>query len=132
MSDLRMIEAISNIAGRFDLRGLVLYGSMVNDETTAVDADVIYFRIKKLHGKEYFELMNTLSDLLQKDKVDLVYWNDAYPLLKNEAALKNEILFGDRDWIQTQLRAGQREYWDAIPYYNALDEKLKHQLNVAW
>jgi predicted nucleotidyltransferase len=124
-------KSFEQLVQKFELKGLVLYGSMVSSSEIAEDADVIYFRFKKLGYQDFGYLNDSISELLGKDKVDLVYWNDAYPLLKNEVTLKNEILAGDNEWIQTHLRAGQREYWDALPYYNALDEKLKQQLNVA-
>ncbi len=129
--DSTLQKSFDELGGKYALRGLLLYGSMVHSAERAEDADVIYFSIEKLKQRAQYELIEVISDLLQKDKVDLVYWNDAYPLLKNEVALKNQLLFGDYEWIQIYLRAGQREYWDALPHYNALDEKLKQQLHVA-
>ncbi len=120
----KIISAIEPIANKYDIKGLVLYGSMVHRTDTANDVDICYIRKGRLSFDELLDCIHDLSNVFNRDKVDLVYWSDASPLLKNEMALTNQKLYGEESFVNQYLNAGQRMYWDHKKYYDLTKEKM--------
>lgn len=96
---------------------LILYGSNAAEDYMGEDVDLCYWRKKKLDFEKMLSCNSELMDVFKNDKIDLVYWNDAGTVLKNEIALKSKILFGDPFFVNDYLNAGQRIYWDEMKIF---------------
>ncbi len=122
--DASLQEKINDVSQRHGFEGLILHGSMVNNSELANDIDICYIRKKSLEFRELLNCISDFIDIFNKDKIDIVYWSDASPLLKNEMAHKNQIIFGDKDYVTTFICAGQKMYWDYKKYYDQMKEKM--------
>ena len=98
---------IKEIAQKYNLEMVLLFGSQVNGRTKP-DSDIYiaYSAQKLLSTDEKIGLNNELCDLFHKDIVDQVDIRNANPLLLHEISTNSQLLFGKEiDYIKFRTRA---------------------------
>ena len=98
---------IKEIAQKYNLEMVLLFGSQVNGRTKPdSDIDIVYSAQKLLSTDEKIGLNNELCDLFHKDIVDQVDIRNANPLLLHEISTNSQLLFGKEiDYIKFRTRA---------------------------
>jgi len=98
---------IKEIAQKYNLEMVLLFGSQVNGRTKSdSDIDIAYSAQKLLSTDEKIGLNNELCDLFHKDIVDQVDIRNANPLLLHEISTNSQLLFGKEiDYIKFRTRA---------------------------
>ncbi|MBI4652886.1 nucleotidyltransferase domain-containing protein [Candidatus Kuenenbacteria bacterium] len=106
-----------------------LFGSQANKKTGPLsDIDIAIYFNKKLNKSDRFDekhkLMADLSDLFQKENIDLVSLNDAYPLLAHRILKNGQSLY-------CYNIKKQKEYEDkAIGEYLDWEPSLREQTKL--
>lgn len=116
---------IEDICKRFGFTSLILFGSATHNMTTAEDVDVCYTGKSKLTTNAYFECIELLKSLFEKEKIDLVYWSSIPSALKKEIADNYRILYTEGDVAMEHINMGEQMFWDEKKYYDLLFEKMK-------
>jgi predicted nucleotidyltransferase len=97
-------EKIKEIAEKYGLKLLLLFGSRVKDEKYIrkdSDFDVAYLSEKDLDIKQEIELNCDLIDAFGSDKVDLVDIKRVNSFLRNEIAKNSKLFYGKKiDYLE--------------------------------
>lgn len=124
-------EKIEEIAKKYELRLILLFGSQVNGRIKAdSDFDVAYLPEKTLDTEKALDLNSDLVDIFESDRVDQVNIKKASPLLLYEISKNSQMLFGKEiDYIRFKARAF-KGFIDGRSLFNLQDVliKKKHQL----
>lgn len=118
-------ERISNIARRYNLRLVILFGSRASGSYTAdSDYDIgVWFEdysvVRQGDTRLYRSLFEQFTEALGSRKVHLAILNRATPLLLWEAA-KGQLLYERKpgDWTEFRVQAAKK-HWDNRLFYEA-------------
>lgn len=117
---------INQIAEKFDLELLVLFGSQVDKDVSKLpdsDVDIAYQSSRKLTGKEMINLNCELMDVFKNDRVDMVNLKSANPLLMHQISKKCKLIYGKKlDFLNFKALAF-RLYIDHLDLFD-LESKL--------
>lgn len=124
------MDTIEQIATRFHLRLLVLFGSQARgDAMASSDVDIAFLSEKRLSVLSEAKLALALSRLYAGKRVDLVDIHHASPLLQRQVFLygqclyeKELYLFGERQMYADML------YMEAKPLFDIRHEYLRREL----
>lgn len=100
-------EKIDDVAKKYGLKLLLLFGSQVQGKTNFdSDFDIAYLPKKSLDGGEEIEMNCDLMDVFQTDKIDQVNIKRANPLLLYEISRNSKLLFGEEmEYLEFKARA---------------------------
>lgn len=121
-------EKITELAKEFDLKIVLLFGSLASQEThSESDVDLAVLTEKDLSFDKEIRL-NTLLSGVFKDKkpIDLIVLNKAHPLLLKQILSNCQILYTKSpvDFFNFEAQALQK-YKEAEPLFKIRREKLK-------
>ncbi len=121
-------QKIKNIAKKYDLNLLLLFGSQAKDKKflhKESDFDIAYRSKKDLSGKEIIDLNCDFIDFFHCDRIDLVDLKKDNPLLKYEIAQNSKLLYGEEiDYLEFKALAF-RKYVDSQPLFKLQDILIK-------
>ncbi len=100
-------EKIKEIAQKYGLEMILLFGSQVNGRAKLdSDVDIAYSAKKLFSTNEKIDLNNDLCDFFKKDIVDQVDIKNANPLLLYEISQNSKMIFGKEiNYIKFKTRA---------------------------
>jgi len=100
-------EKIKEIAQKYNLEMVLLFGSQVNGRAKPdSDVDIAYSVRKLLSVSEKIDLNNDLCNFFKKDIIDQIDIRSANPLLLHEISTNCKLLFGQEiDYIKFRTRA---------------------------
>ncbi|MEK7586699.1 MAG: nucleotidyltransferase domain-containing protein [Patescibacteria group bacterium] len=110
----------SNLANKYNLKLLVLFGSQATGQTHKdSDTDIAYFSFAPLSLFDESKLIVDLQEIV-KNNVDLVDLRRANPLLKNQIFQNGKALFESTNglFVDSYLQA-RRSYDEHLPLYQA-------------
>lgn len=119
--------SIESICHQFEIVGLILFGSGVQNRETAGDIDLCYIRSSALDYDAKYACIDLFSAFFDKEKIDLVYWSHIPTALKKEISDNHQILFGNTDLVLDFINTGERMFWDEKKYYDLLFLEMKSQ-----
>ena len=111
-------QDLESLARKYHLKFVIVFGSAVIGrlkKDSDLDIAVIHEREAPLIAKDFFNLMNALTDLLGKgfSKVDLVDLAPANILLRHEITSRGKLLFGDEFGYGEYCVKSFKEYIDS-------------------
>ncbi len=122
------LEEIAKICMEFRVSCLVLFGSMAKEETCVKgDIDIaVLMEDSSFEADQEIKLFNTLVNLFQTGRVDLVVLNRASPLLLKEVAISGKPLYEQKEGIfdRFQIKA-IKKYLDSKKFSRLRSECLK-------
>ena len=117
-------QRIGEIAGKYGLKLLLLFGSRAKDKKNIredSDFDFAYLSEKKLDIKQEIELNCDLIDAFGCDKVDLVDLRKDNPLLRYEIYRNSKLLYGNEiDYLEFKAFAF-KDYINHKPLFELRD-----------
>lgn len=120
-----MKSVIANIASKYGLKMVVLFGSVAKNRANQnSDIDIAILPFKTLVLKKELELRYELQYFFKKD-VDLVFLQDAGALLLGQIAKEGKLLFGKKKDFDAFRIYAMKSYLDFEPYFQ-LQEKANH------
>jgi len=124
MTDLikENLENIKKIFLRQNILFAYLFGSQVNGNIGQLsDIDIAVYFADEISASERFNrklrIAAELSDIFNRDNIDIVVLNDAYPLLEHRIIRDGEMIFSidEKKRIDYEVKAVMR-YLDFKPY----------------
>ena len=133
MLEITQNRKIEEIAEKYDLKMLLLFGSQAKDKKflhKESDFDVAYLSERALGGKEIIDLNCDFIDMFRCDRVDLMDLKRAKPFLRYEIAKNSKLLYGNEiDYLEFKAFAF-RDYINHGRLFEIEDLLInrKHQL----
>jgi hypothetical protein len=101
-----------------------LFGSRIKKSDQSSDIDIALYTSKDFSWKDYYLLYGKLSKALCSDRLDLVWLNEADPILGFEVIKYGKVLFyKDADLLNDFELKNKKRYYDYVLYLN------KHRRN---
>jgi len=101
-----------------------LFGSRIKKSDQSSDIDIALYTSKDFSWKDYYLLYGKLSKALCSDSLDLVWLNEADPILGFEVIKYGKVLFyKDADLLNDFELKNKKRYYDYVLYLN------KHRRN---
>ena len=101
-----------------------LFGSRIKKSDQSSDIDIALYTSKDFSWKDYYLLYGKLSKALCSDRIDLVWLNEADPILSFEVIKYGKVLFyKDADLLNEFELKDKKRYYDYVLYLN------KHRRN---
>jgi len=101
-----------------------LFGSRIKKSDQSSDIDIALYTSKDFSWKDYYLLYGKLSKALCSDRLDLVWLNEADPILCFEVIKYGKVLFyKDADLLNDFELKNKKRYYDYVLYLN------KHRRN---
>lgn len=123
-------DKIEEIAKRYDLQLLLLFGSRVSGKTHPMsDFDFGYVGKKKLNYKERSSLANELSKLIKFSKVEVVDLKNGSPFLLKEVIKNNQVYFEENGAYADFYTIATRIYFDAEPIFKLQEIIYSNAIN---
>lgn len=120
-----MKNTIEFVARKYGLKMVVLFGSVAKNRANQnSDIDIAVLSFAPLVFKKELELRLELQDLFKKE-IDLVFLQDAGPLLLGQIAKESNLLFGKKKDFDAFRIYAMKSYLDFEPYFK-LQEKINH------
>lgn len=125
--DKRQIEDLSNIAKRFDLALIILFGSSVSERLhVRSDIDIaVYLAKEKPTLREYSELIEAFHEVFSYKEIDLSFINHADPLFLKKILEKCQLLYGSPSKFQQLKIYAFKRYQDHQRYFKMEEEFAK-------
>ncbi|MBI4975486.1 nucleotidyltransferase domain-containing protein [Candidatus Peregrinibacteria bacterium] len=125
-----MKSVIEHVAQKYGLEMVILFGSVAKNRANKnSDVDMVVLSHSKLVLKKELELRHELQNLFQKE-VDLVFLQDAGPLLLGQIAKDGRLIFGTKKKFDDFRIYAMKSYLDFEPYFRLQEKvnryKLKH------
>jgi predicted nucleotidyltransferase len=125
-----MENIIENLAKEYGLKIVILFGSVAKNRANHdSDIDLAILSYSKLILKKELKLRYELRNLFKRE-VDLVFLQDAGPLLLGQIAKEGKLLFGKKKDFNTIRINAMKSYLDFAPYFRLQEKinryKLKH------
>ncbi len=123
-------QKIEVLAGKYELILLVLFGSQVSGFTHAEsDVDVAYLSDRKLNFDEEVLLNFDLTEIFGNDKVSLVNFKTAPPLLLKQIVTNALVLYEKTPHIFNEMYVyALKMYEEARPLFELRHLSLKRQI----
>lgn len=107
-------EKIENIAKKYSLRLLVLFGSRAtNTHHEKSDFDIAYIKKGELLFSDRLQLIISLEDFFKTERVDLVNLSTANILFRYEIMQSGKLLYGDESLYASCKRLAFRDFLDS-------------------
>lgn len=107
-------EKIENIAKKYGLRLLVLFGSRaVGTHHEKSDFDIAYISVGELSFPDRLQLIISLEDLFKTERIDLVNLSTANILFRYEIMQRGKLLYGDESLYSSCRRLAFRDFLDS-------------------
>lgn len=122
---------ISDVAQKYNLKALLLFGSMAKKQALhpESDFDVAYIASSRLDFLAEARLATDLMAILKSSKVDVVDFKRASPFLKRNIVEQYEPFFVAEDYSLTPLEVyARRQFVDLAPLYEVLNHYVNHKL----
>ena len=101
-----------------------LFGSRIKKSDQSSDIDIALYTSKDFSWEDYYLLYGKLSKALCSDRLDLVWLNEADPILGFEVIKYGKVLFyTDTDLLNDFELKNKKRYYDYVLYLN------KHRRN---
>jgi uncharacterized protein len=101
-----------------------LFGSRIKKADQSSDIDIALYTSKDFSWEDYYLLYGELSKALCSDRLDLVWLNEADPILCFEVIKYGKVLFyKDADLLNDFELKNKKRYYDYVLYLN------KHRRN---
>ena len=101
-----------------------LFGSRIKGAEQSSDIDIALYTSKDFSWEDYHLLYGKLSKALCSDRIDLVWLNEADPILSFEVIKYGKVLFyTDADLLNDFELKNKKRYYDYVLYLN------KHRRN---
>ena len=111
-------DKIEEIARKYNLRLLLLFGSQVSGKTHLMsDFDFGYVGKKELSYTERSSLANELSKLISFSDVEVIDLKNGSPFLLKEIVKNNKVFFEEDGAYADFYTASTRIYFDAEPIF---------------
>jgi predicted nucleotidyltransferase len=127
--DERQIGDLSNIATRFDLALIILFGSSVSERLhVKSDIDIaVYLSKEKPNLKEYSELVEAFHEVFscKENEIDLSFINHADPLFLKKILEKCQLLYGSSSKFRQLKIYAFKRYQDHKRYFKMEEEFAK-------
>ncbi len=123
--DVKKEKLMQEIAQKYDLRLVLLFGSQVDGKQLhqESDFDVAYLSKRKLDLMEEAKMMTEMAPYFHSENIDLVNLKNASPLLYYAVFDKCQVLFAEDELLFSTLRVyAFRKFIEMQPIY-----ELKHQ-----
>lgn len=120
-----MKNVLTQVAAKYDLKMIVLFGSVAKNRANQ-DSDVdLAILADSIFGlKKELELRHQLETIFKRE-VDLVFFQNAAPLLLGQIAKEGKLLFGKKREFDAFRIYAMKSYLDFEPYFR-LQEKINH------
>jgi len=128
--DITKENLIQEIAQKYDLRLVLLFGSQVDGKQlhNESDFDVAYLSRRKLDLMEEARMMTEMAPYLHSDNIDLVNLKNATPLLYYAVFDKCQVLFQEDEMLFPTLRIyAFRKFVEMQPIYELKHQRLKEK-----
>lgn len=123
-------QKIEELAKKYNLKLLLLFGSRVRDEKylhKESDFDVAYLSKKDLDLMEEAKLICDLMPIFKSERVDLVNLKRANPLLMQQVFEKHKILYCQDPKIYALYQIyTMKRYIEAKPLFKLTEESIKY------
>ncbi|GIX29051.1 MAG: hypothetical protein KatS3mg123_2932 [Burkholderiales bacterium] len=114
-------ERLADVAKRYGLRLVVLYGSHAKHHAgPESDLDIAVLGCR---AEEFLDCYTDLAEVFQRYSLDLVRLEDADPLLRHEIMHQNVLLWGDPDLFYEYRAYAYRDFIDSSDLF-ALEDLL--------
>lgn len=101
-----------------------LFGSRIKKAEPSSDMDIALYTSKDFSWEDYYILYGELSKALSSDRIDLVWLNEADPILSFEVIKNGRVLiYKDADLLNDFELKSKKRYYDYVLYLN------KHRRN---
>ncbi|MEI6587338.1 MAG: nucleotidyltransferase domain-containing protein [Candidatus Moraniibacteriota bacterium] len=123
------VEKFKELAQKYDLKLLLLFGSQVSGKTHPMsDFDFGFVSKKELSYGTMGGLSVDLSRLVEKE-ADVVDLKNAGPLLKYEITKNNKILYDAKNEYEYFFVIAMREYFEAKRLFEMRDRMVANKIN---
>lgn len=120
-----MKKGITKLAEKYDLKMIVLFGSVAKNRASQnSDVDLAILADSKFGLKKELELRHELETMFKRE-VDLVFFQNAAPLLLGQIAKEGKLLFGKKREFDAFRIYAMKSCLDFEPYFK-LQEKINH------
>ncbi len=123
----RQTEDLANIAKKFDLALIILFGSYVSEKIhEKSDIDIaVYLAKEKPTLKEYSELVEAFHEVFSYKEIDLSFINHSDPLFLKKILEKCQLLYGSVSKFQNLKIYAFKKYQDHKRYFKMEEEFAK-------
>jgi len=116
-------EALSRILPLLEqdrrIENAYLFGSRTRKTGHSADIDIAISTVQNFSWEDYYPLYGKLSKILHSDRIDLVWMNEADPILCFEIFKNGKILFyRDPDRLNDFELKYKKRYYDYVLYLN--------------
>jgi len=125
-----MKKDLKDIANKYDLEFILMFGSQVDDLThPESDIDIAIYSKKPISEEAKIQLVYELGLILKNEKVDLVDIKRASPLLKKRIFENYRVLYQKDRFLIYQLELNSlKEFKEARVLYDIRHERLKSMI----
>ncbi len=119
-----------DVAKRYDLRLVLLFGSRVDGKQLhkESDFDVAYLSKRKMDLMEEARMMTEIAPYFHSDNIDLVNLKNAVPLLYYAVFDKCQVLFQEDELLFPTLRIyAFRKFVEMQPIYELRHQRLRER-----
>ncbi len=97
--------------------GAYLFGSRAHEGETSSDVDIAFYTSKDFTWEDYYRLYGKISQAIRSDRIDLVWLNEADPILSFEAIKYGKVLFyKDAELLNDFELKNKKKYYDHVLY----------------
>lgn len=121
------MKGLEDIANKYDLELILMFGSQVNGSThSESDIDIAVYSKKPITEEKKIQLVYELAPILKNEKVDLVDIKIVPPLLKKKIFENYKILYQKGRFLVYQLElSALKEFKESKVLYDIRHERLK-------
>ena len=130
--DITKKELMQEIAQKYDLRLVLLFGSQVDGKQLhrESDFDVAYLSKRKLDVMEEAKMMLAMTPCFHSENIDLVNLKNASPLLYYAVFDNCQVLFQEDELLFPTLRIyAFRKFIEMQPIYELKYQRLKEKFS---
>jgi len=123
-------KGLKDIATKYDLEFILMFGSQVDDLThPESDIDIAIYSKKPISEETKIKLAYELGLILKTERIDLVDIKKVSPLLKKRIFGNYEVLFQKDRFLIYQLELNAlKEFKDSKMLYDIRHERLKSMI----
>lgn len=121
--------SINNLAKRYNLSMIVVFGSKATDNESAnSDLDIAIFSKEEINFDKHVHLINDFKEIFPLEEIDLSIMKGAEPLHAYQIAETGILLYGeDEDFLKYRIKA-RNKLIDAKSLFKLQQELLKKKI----
>lgn len=121
---------MEEIRKKHNLLLILMHGSQISGKTHfESDTDIAFVRKSTNLNINFLELLADITNLLKKNKVDLVDITHANPLLMFAVTSKSKLLAGNQKDYDALFHKAYNLYSDYLPYLKMEADFVKERIN---